>query len=201
LDGRIALRNMTKGEHEKLDSITGEFFDADSYMRYLRGMAAFREGVECGLGRVDFSDGFGRWRPGMILPQLKLDLMDLGHRTSYSPVIFDMPEDRAGLLGVLYVLEGSSLGARLLARRAAAIGYSPDFGARHLAAQTSRREAWTTLVGLLSDLDPADTGKAVEAARITFLAAIDAFTREVEPSPPMSPETCTQQRSKGALVL
>lgn len=171
---------MTKGEHERLDSIIGEFFDADSYARYLRGMIAFREGVECRLTLVDFPDGFGRWWPGTILPQLKLDLIDLGQQTSYAPVIFDMPEDRSSLLGVLYVLEGSSLGARLLARRAAAIGYSPDFGARHLAAQTSRPDAWTALVGLLRDIAPTDTGKAVEAARMTFLAAIDAFTREVE---------------------
>jgi len=171
---------MTKTEHERLDSIVGEFFDADSYARYLRGMAAFREGVECSLAMVDFPDGFGRWWPGTILPQLKLDLMDLRQQTSYAPVTFDIPDDRISLLGVLYVLEGSSLGARLLARRAAAIGYSPHFGARHLAAQTSRPEAWTALVRLLRDIDPADAGKAVEAARVTFLAAIDAFTKQVE---------------------
>jgi heme oxygenase (biliverdin-IX-beta and delta-forming) len=180
LDGRIALRNMTKGEHEKLDSIIGEFFDADSYARYLRGMAAFREGVEHRLSLADFPGGFGRWWPNTILPQLKRDLTDLGQQTSYAPVNFDIPEDTISLLGVLYVLEGSSLGARLLARRAAAIGYSADFGARHLAAQTSRPDAWTALVRLLSDIKPADNDKAIEAARKTFLAAIDAFTRDAE---------------------
>jgi len=176
LDGRIALRNMTQAEHKKLDSIIGAFVDADSYARYLRGVTAFREGIETSLAIVDFTHGFGSWRPGMILPQLKLDLMDL-RRTSHAPVIFDMPEDKVRVLGVAYVLEGSSFGARLLARRAADIGYSSNFGARHLAAQISRSEAWTGLVKLLNEIDPAEIDKAIEAARITFQAAIDAFNR------------------------
>lgn len=104
-------------------------------------MTAFREGVDTKLAMVDFTDGFGLWRPGVILPQLKLDLIDL-RSTSHAPVTLGMPEDRTRMLGVLYVIEGSSLGARLLFRRAAAIGYSSNFGARHLAAQIARRD-WT----------------------------------------------------------
>jgi heme oxygenase (biliverdin-IX-beta and delta-forming) len=176
LEVRFALRDLTKGEHEKLDSIIGKFSDAGSYARYLQGMTAFRGAVEDRLAKVEYPKSFGSWRPGMILSELEQDLTDINLSPPHSYAIFEVPEDRGSLLGVLYVLEGSSLGARLLSRRAAAIGYSPNHGARHLAAQTSRPEAWKAFVALLNGMAPVDTDMAVEAARMTFRVAIDAFT-------------------------
>lgn len=180
LGARLALRVSTRSDHETLDGIVGAFSDTGSYARYLAGMTAFRGAVERGLADVDYPDSFGGWRPAMILPQLKQDLLDIGRPAPCSTRAFEVPEDRHSLLGVLYVMEGSSLGARLLCRRAAALGYSADHGARHLAAQTARPEAWKMLVTLLDAITPPDTSKAVQAARMTFRAAIDAFRETAE---------------------
>ena len=138
---RFALRELTRDDHETLDALVGEFTDKNAYLRYLEGMAAFRGGVERRLAEVDYPETFGGWRPGLISTELEQDLRDLGREAPRAPVPFDLPADRDALLGVLYVLEGSSLGARLLVRRAAELGL------------TSAR-----------------------AARMTFAAAIDAFS-------------------------
>ena len=172
---RFALRELTRDDHETLDALVGEFTDRQAYQRYVEGMAAFRGGVERRLADVDYPETFGDWRPGLISPELSQDLDDLGLEAPRPPVAFDLPVDRDGLLGVLYVLEGSALGARLLVRRAAALGFSNDHGARHLAAQTARPESWTRFVALLDGLAPSGIETAAHAARRTFAAAIDAF--------------------------
>lgn len=173
-DNRFALRDLTRGDHERLDALVGEFTDVESYMRYLEGMAAFRGGVERELSNIDYPDMFGTWRPAMIHHELAMDLADLGrHPPPLQP--FNLPVDLDGLLGVLYVLEGSALGARLLVRRAAAIGFTDGYGARHLAAQTADPQAWSRFVALLDAIAPQGLEKAARAARMTFAAAIEAF--------------------------
>lgn len=173
---RFALRDLTRGDHERLDALVGEFSDTDAYERYLEGMAVFRGAIERALENVDYPESFGSWRPSFIFRQLEQDLKDLGRDAPDASLLFDLPDDEDGLLGVLYVLEGSALGARLLVRRAAALGFSADQGARHLAAQTSRPESWGNFVALLDGMVPAGLERAAEAARATFQAAIDAFS-------------------------
>jgi heme oxygenase len=173
---RFTLRELTRGDHERLDALVGEFNDTAAYERYLEGMAAFRGSVEKRLANVDYPHSFGSWRPGLIGSELKQDLADLGHDGPAAAEPFDLPLDRDGLLGVLYVLEGSALGARVLVRRAAELGFSAEHGARHLAAQTSRPESWSAFVDLLDEMAPAGIEKAARAARMTFAAAIDAFS-------------------------
>lgn len=173
---RFTLRELTRDDHERLDALVGEFTDRDAYIRYLEGMTAFRENVERRLAEIDDPQAFGGWKPGLISAELEQDLRDLGHDAPDAAPPFDLPLDRDGLLGVLYVLEGSALGARLLIRRAAELGFSAEHGARHLAAQTSRPESWTAFVTLLDGMTPCGVEKAAAAARMTFAAAIDAFS-------------------------
>lgn len=174
---RFVLRELTRSDHERLDGLVGEFNDTAAYLRYLGGMAAFRGSIERSLAAADYPESFDDWRPGLIFAELAQDLNDLGAQPPHQDVPFGLPADREGLLGVLYVLEGSALGARLLIRRAAALGFSADHGARHLTAQTSRPESWTRFVSLLDGLPAASIDRAAEAARMTFLAAIEAFSR------------------------
>jgi heme oxygenase len=172
---RFALRDLTRSDHERLDALVGDFSDTEAYGRYLEGMAAFRGAIERALEDIDYPESFGVWRPSFIFRQLEQDLEDLGRGVPDASPAFDLPKDENGLLGVLYVLEGSALGARLLVRRAAALGFSADQGARHLAAQTSRPESWGKFVALLDGMVPAGLERAAQAARATFQAAIDAF--------------------------
>ena len=172
---RFALRDLTRGDHERLDALVGHFGDGRSSARYLEGMAAFRFPVERALSAIRYDDSFGAWRPGLISSELVQDLGDFGLASPADGGDFRLPADRDGLLGVLYVLEGSALGARVLVRRAAALGFTAEHGARHLAAQTAHPQAWPQFVALLGAIGPSGMARAVEAARMTFAAAIDAF--------------------------
>lgn len=172
---RFALRDSTRSDHERLDALVGHFGDIRSYARYLQGMAAFRAPVERELARIEYPDSFGTWRPGSISVELAQDLSDLGCDTMESGGEFRLPVDRDGLLGVIYVLEGAALGARVLVRRAAALGFTAEHGARHLAVQTARPHAWSQFVALLDGVNSTGIEKATQAARMTFAAAIDAF--------------------------
>lgn len=172
---RFALRDLTRGDHERLDALVGHFGDSRSYTRYLEGMAAFRAPVERALLQADTSAILGEWQPGLVSAELAQDLRDLGRENVAAVGDFPLPADRDGLLGVLYVLEGSALGARVLVRRAAALGFTAEHGARHLAAQTARPQAWPQFVALLDSIGPEGMERAATAARMTFAAAIDAF--------------------------
>jgi heme oxygenase len=172
---RFVLRDATRDEHQELDARVGHFDDIGAYSRYLSGMARFRGEVEPALSETDLPAEFGNWRPGLICRELERDLADLGCRPPPPAHSFALPGDVPGLLGVLYVLEGSALGARLLVRRAAALGLTSDHGARHLAAQTRRPDGWTGLVGLLDSMAAAGLERAITAARMTFAAAIQAY--------------------------
>lgn len=171
----------------------GEFSDADAYGRYLEGMTAFRGAVERRLVDLDYPDNFGAWRPNFVLSELRQDLKDLCRGEPDPTQIFSLPADREGLLGVLYGLEGSALGARLLVRRTAAPGFSADRGARHLAAQTSRPESWSVFVTLLDGMTPAGFEKDAQATRMTFQAAIDAFSRIAIVNAPVDLTNCDRE--------
>lgn len=172
---RFILRDATREDHEALDAIVGPFSSRASYLRYLEGMAHFRARLEPVLDDARYDESFEGWRAGLILPELRRDLADLGGSMPPLGRQFRSAGDRAGLFGMLYVLEGSAIGARLLMKRAAELGYTAAFGARHLAAQTARPESWTRFVRLLDALSPQGMEQAVRSARMTFAAAIEAF--------------------------
>jgi heme oxygenase len=86
-----------------------------------------------------------------------------------------MPEGDAFALGVAYVLEGSALGARLLARRAAALGFDADHGARHLARQTSDMDRWKRFLGELDAIPAEDREQVIAGAASAFDFALAAY--------------------------
>jgi heme oxygenase (biliverdin-IX-beta and delta-forming) len=172
---RFILRDATREDHEALDAIVGPFSNRASYLRYLEGMAHFRARLEPVLGDMRYDDSFEGWRPGLILADLHRDLADLGGSVPVPGHQIGPAGNRAGLFGMLYVLEGSAIGARLLMKRAAELGYTAAFGARHLAAQTARPDSWMRFVRLLDALSPQGMEQAIRSARMTFATAIEAF--------------------------
>ena len=88
---RFALRDLTRGDHERLDALVGHFGDSTSYARYLEGMAAFRAPVERALSQIDYSERFGTWRPGLISAELTHDLRDLGRDIAAAPKSISQP--------------------------------------------------------------------------------------------------------------
>ena len=174
-DRRWLLRERTAEAHAAVDAAIGSFSDRTSYGRYLQQIYAFRMPIERALDGFAWPSKFGTWRAKAIGELIEADLADLG---------LDVPDilscgldlDGDGLLGVLYVLEGSSLGSRLLYRRAEALGLSAQFGARHLA-YASGPESWRDFLGLLETQDELDLEETTAASLATFRAAQAAFAQ------------------------
>ena len=172
---RWLLRERTAEAHAAVDAAIGSFSDRRSYEVYLQQMYSFRVPIERALDALAWPSWLGTWRSKAVGDLLAADLADLGLTPApLPPCGLDLDGD--GLLGVLYVLEGSSLGARLLYRRAEALGFSAEFGARHLA-QASGPDSWRDFLGLLETPDGLDLEEATAASLATFRVAEAAFAR------------------------
>lgn len=175
LDRRSRLRSATSLAHARLDHrITedGFFDDQKSYASYLQATWRARWPIEQALEDWGASTVFSLWPYRVLALDLQADLDDLGMRASVDmdPMSTVEISNASQALGVLYVLEGSALGARLLAQRAKAIGMTSHMGARHLARQTGTPGAWPAFRRALegAQLDANEESDCVAAAIATF---------------------------------
>lgn len=107
--------------------------------------------------------------------QARLDLLDLQMVAPPAPSGELGDLSVAGALGWLFVSEGSKLGAAFLIKRAAALGLSDRFGARHLGEpEGGRAEGWKRFTRVLDGLalSEAQDAQAEQAA----VAAFERFT-------------------------
>jgi heme oxygenase len=170
---RWELRERTAKVHSELDKLIGPFDTVGSYKHYVLGAAAFRSGVEPLLSTTQLPADIA-YRPTLIEADVRSDLSDLNLKTP-EPVALVAEATRDAILGVLYVVEGSSLGAKLLARRASALGFDGDYGARHLFHQARAAQNWRHYLALLDGVPQLDMKACVGAATSTFEAALVAF--------------------------
>lgn len=178
---RWALREQTTTLHDAVDDAVGSFSTLCEYGRYLRHMTAFRLPVERSLRDAAWPDAFADWRPTVIAGSIEQDLADLG--LDMPPLeALEGPRDTDELMGVSYVLQGSSLGAQVLLKRAEALGLSSDFGARHLAAQANGAARWRHYLDLLESAEGLDMDRVVQASSATFQQAKSAFAGDVVPA-------------------
>lgn len=164
---RCVLMAETRDLHDMLDRDVGAFADAAAYGAFLRGSHAFRAAIEPQLLRP------GGWRIAPLGPLIARDLGDLGLSVPPGPAMAPLASPSA-LAAACYVLEGSALGGRVLARRAAALGFSPHHGARHLAAQTASNTRWRQFLAWLEAGD-FRRAEAAAAARAVFALALRAY--------------------------
>lgn len=175
-DRRHLLRNRTAAAHAALDEAVGPLDNLDSYRRYLRGLHAFRVPAErlVAAGLAERSAGLDGVAPKGIVELMRADMAELGVAPT-APVALEPVGGVSSLLGLIYVLEGSALGARLLKRQAAAIGLGAENGAAHLAAQAESLESWNGFLGALDALPDYNEDEAVAFAEAAFAAALSAF--------------------------
>ena len=124
--------------------------------------------------------------PAFVQPRLKLhllvdDLARLG-AAQIEPGQLPRPsplrlESTAGALGSMYVLEGSTLGGKLIARQvAAAIGHIPSY---HDAYGSRTGSMWHSFQAHLeSEVSASQADTAIMAARATFSWLGDCLTRD-----------------------
>lgn len=131
------LKLETRADHERLEAaldLTSDRLDRGAYLRCLERLHGYFAPLEAGITAV------GGWRErGVDLDarrrssMLEADLSALGQAPAVVPRCRELylPTEPAGAFGALYVLEGSSLGGRVIARRLRdTLGIGPESGAR-----------------------------------------------------------------------
>lgn len=171
---RWSLRQATASAHVRLDARVGSAFaDPARYAGYLQGMHRFLREARIALPPRPELDA--------ALAALDADLADVGASAlAIAPTRRTATPDEA--LGWHYVIAGASLGARLLQRRAAELGFDAARGGRFLALHAAG-DAWPDFLAEV-DARPADRHAAVlHGASRAFHAAEAAFaTALAEPA-------------------
>ncbi|WP_081374329.1 biliverdin-producing heme oxygenase [Rhizobium leguminosarum] len=168
------LRDRSADAHATLDKCVGPLDTHTSYRRYVSGISAFRLPLEAELRPIVWPELFSGYTFQPLADLLVKDMSDLDLAAPQllpretSPLTFE------GLVGTLYVLEGSALGSRLLYRRAEVLGMTASFGARHLAVQSAPSDQWRSFLTLL-EAKPLDMELVLKSADATFKAAEKAF--------------------------
>jgi heme oxygenase len=172
---RFALKRATDAAHARVEAIVQSadmFGNLDGYRRYVSATWAVRERFERLLDTNGAADLWAAW-PGRRIARLAaLDLADLGGSKPVALESHHLVLTRGELLGVLYVLEGSCLGARILVKLVGALGLSHTFGARHLHAQAGETGAWRSFLDVL---DASAEPPCQETARLVFADFADAY--------------------------
>lgn len=121
---------------------------------------------------------FGTWRPQAISPLIVADMNDLALAPKKAADPISLTADLESLLGTLYVLEGSTLGARVLYRRANELGLSGTHGARHLQGQAAS-DGFSRFLQILDAAPDVDMNKVIGASDLAFQWAETAFKDNV----------------------
>jgi heme oxygenase (biliverdin-IX-beta and delta-forming) len=170
-DQRFALKRATDAAHARVEGIieAAEMFRSlDGYRRYLQGSYAARSRLEHRLDAAGAEKLWPDWPRRRIAHLIAADIDDLGGIALAPLESLKSDLTAAELLGLLYVLEGSSLGARVLVTMTDSLGLTASFGARHLHEQAGDRSAWRSFITLLNT---AGVAPSTEAA----LSAFDVF--------------------------
>ncbi|GGF45574.1 hypothetical protein GCM10007301_01370 [Azorhizobium oxalatiphilum] len=174
---RFELRARTMEQHQALEAAVGPLNSIAAYQRYLRGQEAFRAPLERQLAAVRVPTTLEDVLPVPLAALLTLDRADLGDAVDVVEETAALSFTPSAIFGILYVLEGSTLGARLLHQQAGALGLTAAHGARHLAEQIAQPGTWKQFVSVLDAEEALDLDEAAASANAVFEAGRRAFAR------------------------
>lgn len=172
-DARHTLKSGTAAAHRALEDVVGPLKGRGDYVAYVRGLHAFRAPLEAALDQAAFAP----WAPTTLAETLAEDLSHIGAAPLAPEPAPSGLDDRGAALGALYVLEGSTLGARLLLVQVQALGLDAQGGAKHLWRQAAALENWRAFLPLLSGADARDMARVTAGANAAFAAAERAMIR------------------------
>ncbi|SFV28966.1 heme oxygenase [Devosia crocina] len=168
---RSALRAETSDLHDQLDQQVGEFASEEGYADYVVNTHRFRSTIEPRLPSSVL------WQVTPLTPALGEDLRDLGRLPDVQAAPpFDF-SDENGAIGAFYVLEGSGVGARILLKRARALGMSENHGARHLTLQAGDTARWPQFLAILEKTPPERYDAIIAASLATFRLALETYSQ------------------------
>ena len=182
------LRRATRASHERLEAIVDVNRAArtpEGYRRLLAAMLGFYDPLEAALGRLDWMqagiDLAARRKSHLIeadLATLGLTRADIARLPRCADV--PVPDGLPVGFGCLYVVEGATLGGRLILRQVGEeLGLGPACGAAFYASygpDVGRR--WREFLARLTETctDEPAAAAATEAALATF-AALEGWLR------------------------
>ena len=171
-----ALRAGTHTLHVALEKRLPFFSDTLDLERYTQLLAAyygFYQALESNLLACELPEGF-ELSTRLKTPALQQDLHALNVRIEALPLCDDLPplDNTASVLGVLYVLEGATLGGNVLRKHVSEqLGLDADNGCAFLYVYgESTGKQWKAFLDYLGSvpLDAAAQALAVHAACSTF---------------------------------
>lgn len=178
----MRLREATGPQHLRAEAVAGMLGATSTvpgYRRFLRAMHGFHRAVEAGLAASGDPCVLAQWPPAANAALIGADLAAMGEVPP--PGLAALDADGPGAtLGVLYVVEGSSVGARMLLPAVRAIGDGAAVATRFLQAHAGDATRWRRYQALLCDtpLD-ADQEQALDAsARAAFAAVVRHLEKE-----------------------
>lgn len=171
---RERLRTATRAAHAALEArlpVSGAAPGLDDYRDHLGFLLGFHEPLETALQNHDaYGDAVPDLSRRFKSASLRADLgqFDTQHRARGDRV--PVPRRTAELMGVLYVIEGATLGARSLLPRLRAAGVVPGpIGTRYLRGYGAQSAAmWRRFCDRLNGLSASEADEAVEWAHQTF---------------------------------
>ncbi|MDA9468449.1 biliverdin-producing heme oxygenase [Bradyrhizobium sp. CCBAU 53415] len=167
---RERLRDATSDAHRKLDAQLCAFDLAgiSGYRRFLHASAGALLPLEAALAEAGVDHVFPDWPERSRSAAIASDLARLG--ASVAVMVSVPPLTRAGMLGTMYVLEGSRLGAKFLLK-AVADANDPRIGeATSYLRHGAGKRLWQSFLSKLESEEECDEVEAIASARIAFAA-------------------------------
>ena len=172
------LKKATEIKHRKLEKdldLLRLSFTAEHYVAVLRRFYGFHKSWE-----PEVNAGLESQLPGFFAPRRKLPNIesDLRYLTSDTEDLLRIPsctklpplKSIGSVLGSLYVIEGSTLGGRILTRHFGDhLGMRPEAGCRFFSGYGERTpQMWLAFGELLSGRPPAENQDMLKSAVLTF---------------------------------
>ena len=174
------LRNETQDLHRRIESaldMAAVCADLSAYRRFLSRALGYYRPIETRLARFAWQAAGLEFAPRCKVPLLLADLRALGVDATTLQQLGDCralpePVSMAGAFGVMYVLEGATLGGQLMLRMVqSGLGLSPAQGAAfHHGYGLDNGPRWRAFRACTERhlIDPAQCDEAVQMARQTF---------------------------------
>lgn len=166
---REQLRAATNDLHREVDGLASrwDFSNRSHYCEYLVATARALCGLELALEGVGIERIFADWAVRRRRHAIERDLQSLGLPIDAAQPFAEF-RSASDILGAMYVLEGSRLGARVLLKRVEPVHRAREF----LSANDTA--LWHSFLTKL-ETETEDVRHAIRAARVAFLAFRGAY--------------------------
>ena len=174
---RERLRDATSAAHRELDAQLSSFdlTTFSGYRRFLQASAGALLPLEVALAEAGVAKLFPDWpeRARGAAIAADLDRLDGEARA----IVSVLPLTPSGVLGTMYVLEGSRLGAKLLLKTVADAADPRVSVATAYLGHGAGKRLWQSFLARLASEQACDEDEAIAAARSAFAAFEQAADR------------------------